>query len=162
MSSEPYDDRVLFRPARPDEAGLLTDLAVRAKAHWGYDDNFLRGSRIQLTVLPDEVVARRVTVAERDGTVLGFYALAGDPPDPGVLDLMFVDPDHIRHGVGTRLWTHAVATARHAGLTRFTIDSDPFAEEFYLTMGAVRTGFVPSSVRRGRVLPQLTFTVPSG
>lgn len=152
---------MLLRPARPDEAGFLSDLAVRSKAHWGYDADFLAGSRIQLAVRPDEVAARRVTVAEQDGVVVGFYALEGAPP-AGVLDLMFVEPDHIGRGVGRRLWTHAVATAREVGLDSFTIDADPFAEAFYLAMGAVRTGTAPSSVLPGRELPQLTFTVSSG
>ena len=68
-----------LRPARPDEAGLLSDLAVRSKAHWGYDDEFLAGSRIKLAIRPDEVVPWRVTVAEVDGAVAGFYALEGGP-----------------------------------------------------------------------------------
>ncbi len=147
-----------LRAARPDEAGLLSELAVRAKGHWGYDAEFLRDCVVPLTVQPDEVEVRRVTVAERDGVVLGFYALEGEPPT-GVLDLMFVDPDHIRNGVGRRLWDHVVATARDAGLSEFTIDSDPFAEPFYLAMGAARTGAAPSAVRSGRELPRLTFTV---
>jgi GNAT superfamily N-acetyltransferase len=101
-----------------------------------------------------------VTVAEEDGAVVGFYSLAGEPP-AGVLDLMFVDPDHIRRGIGRRLWAHTVDTARGAGLVSFSLDADPFAEPFYLAMGAVRIGTSPSAVRPGRELPRLTFTVPS-
>ncbi|MFL6126710.1 GNAT family N-acetyltransferase [Actinophytocola sp.] len=150
-----------IRAARPDEAGAISDLAVRSKAYWGYDEDFLAGSRVQLAVGPDEVGRRRVTVAERDdGVVLGFYALEGDPP-VGELSLMFVAPCHIRGGVGRRLFAHAVSTARDVGLTAFTIDSDPFAEAFYLTMGAVRTGEARSPIRAGRKLPRLTFTVSS-
>ncbi|TDV46106.1 GNAT family N-acetyltransferase [Actinophytocola oryzae] len=149
-----------LRSARPDEAVFISDLAVRSKAYWGYDEKFLAGSRVQLAVRPQDVAERRVTVAERDGTILGFYALEGEPP-AGVLDLMFVDPDHLREGIGRELWDHAVVTARTVGLRRFTIDSDPFAEKFYLAMGAIRTGSSPSAVRVGRELPQLTFTVPS-
>src|SRR5262245_52461051 len=122
-----------LRPARPDEADLVSDLAVRSKAYWGYDDKFLAGSRVQLAVRAEDVTLRRVTVAERDGVVVGFYALEGEPP-VGVLDLMFVDPDHLRGGVGRALWAHAVATARDVGLAEFTIDSDPYAEGFYQAM----------------------------
>jgi hypothetical protein len=28
----------VIRDARPDEAALLSDLAMRSKAHWGYDE----------------------------------------------------------------------------------------------------------------------------
>ena len=31
----------VLRPARPEEAGLLSDLALRSKAHWGYPPDFL-------------------------------------------------------------------------------------------------------------------------
>jgi GNAT superfamily N-acetyltransferase len=151
---------VLIRPARPDEADFLSDLAVRGKEYWGYDADFLRDCRPQLAVYPDEVVKRRVTVAEQDGVAVGFYALEGEPPT-GVLHLMFVDPPYIGTGVGRRLWTHIVTTARDVGLVDFTIDAEPFAESFYLAMGATRVGSVPSAVRVGRELPRLTFTVSS-
>ena len=32
----------IIRAARPDEAALLSELALRAKAHWGYDAIFWR------------------------------------------------------------------------------------------------------------------------
>jgi GNAT superfamily N-acetyltransferase len=150
-----------LRAARPDEAEFLSDLAVRAKAYWGYDADFIRDCRVQLAVYPDQVVDWRVTVAERDGVVVGFYALEREPP-VGLLHLMFVEPDHIRSGVGQALWAHAVETARVEGLTSFTIEADPFAEGFYSTMGAVRTGFAPSAVRPGRKLPLMTFAMSSG
>jgi GNAT superfamily N-acetyltransferase len=149
-----------IRSARPDEAGMLSDLAVRSKAHWGYDEEFLAGSRIQLAVQPDEVARRRVTVAEVDGAVVGFYSLEGAPP-VGELGLMFVEPKAIRTGVGRRLFEHAVTTARTVGFDNFTIDADPFAEAFYLAMGAVRTGSTPSPIRPGRELPRLTFVLRS-
>lgn len=149
---------MLLRPARPDEAGFLSDLAVRSKAYWGYDDDFLAGSRVQLAIKPDDVVPWRITVAEVAGSVVGFYALEGGPPT-GELSRMFVDPSHIRGGVGRRLWAHAVATARDAGLTTIALDADPFAEAFYVAMGAVRVGTTPSGVRPGRELPRLLFTV---
>src|SRR5262245_22156597 len=78
------------------------------------------------------------------------------------LSLLFVEPTHIGTGVGRRLFEHAAATARTAGFDGFTIDADPYAEDFYRAMGAIRTGVAPSSVRPGRELPRLTFTVASG
>ena len=60
------------------------------------------------------------------------------------------------------MWAHAVATVRELGFTEFHIDADPFAEGFYLAMGAVRTGETASRVRVGRFLPRLTFSVSSG
>lgn len=144
------------RPARPAEAAILSALALRSKGHWGYDERFLEACRDELTIPADEVEARRTTVAELDGTVVGMYTIDGGPP-VAELGQMFVDPNHIGRGVGRVLWTHAVERARAEGIHTLTIDADPFAEAFYLTMGAVRTGSVPSGSIPGRVLPRLTF-----
>ena len=38
----------LLRPARVDEAGLLSDLALRSKAHWGYSPEFIERCRTEL------------------------------------------------------------------------------------------------------------------
>jgi GNAT superfamily N-acetyltransferase len=150
-----------LRPARPDEAALLSDLAVRSKGHWGYDAEFLAGSRRVLSLQPEEVLPHRTTVAEVEGRVVGFYTLVGGPP-VAVLEHLFVEPADIGTGIGRRLWTHAVDTAARLAIERFTIDSDPFAEAFYLAMGAKRTGESPSEVITGRVLPQLTWVTLDG
>lgn len=150
-----------LRPAGPDEAALLSALALRSKGHWGYDEAFLAACRDELTIRPDEVEARRTTVAEIQGTVVGHYTIDGDAP-VAELGQMFVDPVHIGRGVGRALWTHAVARARAEGIHTLTIDADPFAEAFYLAMGATRTGSVPSGSVPGRVLPRLTFPTSGG
>ncbi|MFC4061206.1 GNAT family N-acetyltransferase [Planomonospora corallina] len=149
---------MLLRTARPDEAETLSALALRSKAHWGYDEAFLAACRDELTLTPGRVTAARTVVAERDGRVLGFATLEGDPPR-GELGMLFVEPDAIGTGVGRLLFAHAVATARGLGFTRLEIESDPYAEPFYLAMGAVRTGSVPSGSLTGRTLPLLEVTV---
>ncbi|MEE1941706.1 GNAT family N-acetyltransferase [Streptomyces sp. TRM 70361] len=149
---------VRIRPARAAEAAALTDLALRSKAHWGYDAAFLDACRDELTVAADEVVRRRATVADRDGRVLGFTTLEGEPP-VGVLGMMFVEPRAIGQGIGRLLFRHTVTAARELGFARLTIDADPHAEPFYRAMGAVRTGDVPSGSIAGRLLPRLVLTV---
>ncbi|WP_235787078.1 GNAT family N-acetyltransferase [Streptomyces mutabilis] len=149
---------VLIRPARATEAGVLSDLALRSKAHWGYDAEFLDACRDELTVHADEVARRRTVVADGDGRVLGFTTLEGEPP-VGVVGMMFVEPRAIGLGVGRRLFEHTVAVGRELGFTRLTVDADPHAEPFYRAMGAVRVGHVPSGSIAGRALPQLALTI---
>ncbi len=149
---------VRIRPARATEAGTLTELALRSKAYWGYDAQFMEACRDELTLAAHEVTRRRTTVAERDGRILGFTTLEGEPPT-GVLGMMFVDPQAIGQGIGRLLFEPTVATGRDLGFTRLTIDADPNAEPFYRAMGAVRTGDVPSGSVAGRVLPQMTVTI---
>ncbi|MFF1745783.1 GNAT family N-acetyltransferase [Streptomyces mirabilis] len=149
---------VLIRPARVTEAEILTDLALRSKGHWGYDAEFLDACREELTVAANEVTRRRAMLADRDGHILGFTTLEGEPPT-GVLGMMFVDPRAIGQGIGRLLFEHTIAAGRDLGFTQLTIDADPNAEPFYRAMGAVRVGNVPSGSIAGRVLPQMVVTV---
>ncbi|WP_443076908.1 GNAT family N-acetyltransferase [Streptomyces sp. NBC_01725] len=148
-----------IRPAQPEEATFLSDLALRSKAHWGYDAEFLASCRGELTLNGDELVGRRTAVAERDGMVVGFTTLEGEPPQ-GVLGMMFVDPDAIGQGIGRLLFTHAVETAQALGFTQFTIDADPNAEPFYKAMGGVLASRVPSGSIPGRTLAQYLLRIP--
>ncbi|MGW0672161.1 GNAT family N-acetyltransferase [Streptomyces sp. NPDC002746] len=148
------------RPAHSSEAAELTELALRSKAYWGYDEEFLAACRAELTMEPDEIVPRRTAVAEEDGRVLGFTTLEEAPPT-GVLGMMFAEPDAVGRGVGRLLFGHVVTEARRLGFARFTIDADPNAEPFYRAMGAVRVGATPSGSIPGRELPLLEFTLTS-
>ncbi len=149
---------MLIRPAEADEAELLTELALRSKAYWGYDNAFMAACREELTVRPDEVAQRRIIVAEHDGVVVGFASLDGDPPK-GAVGMMFVDPECIGRGVGRLLLERILAAARRTGFLLLAIDADPNAEDFYLAMGAVRVGTAPSGSILGRVLPLLELAV---
>ncbi|MFE5584251.1 GNAT family N-acetyltransferase [Kitasatospora sp. NPDC056531] len=152
-----------IRPARPDEAELLTGIALRAKAYWGYDEAFMAACREELTV--DAAVIERAStftvVAEDGGRVRGFAVLVAVPPS-GELAMLFVEPDRIGRGIGRALFRHVRGVARALGLRRLTIDSDPHAEPFYLAMGATRIGSTPSLSIPGRELPLMEVELASG
>lgn len=148
-----------IRAARPDEAAQLSALALRSKAHWGYDAAFLEASREELTLDPERITERRTQVAvsrepETDGQLLGFGTIEGAPP-AGELAMLFVDPPAIGTGVGGALFSRLSELALDLGFHRLTIAADPNAEPFYLARGAVRIGGVPSGSIPGRVLPLL-------
>jgi N-acetylglutamate synthase-like GNAT family acetyltransferase len=147
---------IAIRRAEPGECTALSELALRSKAHWGYDAGFLAACRAELTVEPADVQRLRVTVAEESGEVVGFYALGGGPPE-GELSFLFVEPARIGTGIGTLLWQDCLATAARIGLSRIRIESDPFAEGFYTAVGATRVGDVRSQSIPGRSLPLLSF-----
>ena len=156
MTTDTARQGTRIRPATAGEAGLLSGLALRSKAHWGYDPDFLEACRAELTVPEDYITNAPVFVLEEDGRVVGFYGLREQGTELELLYL-FVEPAAIGGGHGKRLWEHAVETAARLGSQKITIESDPYAEPFYLAMGARRVGEVPSSARPGRVLPLLHF-----
>jgi GNAT superfamily N-acetyltransferase len=141
-----------LRTARQDEADALSELALRSKAYWGYDAAFLAACQEDLRLRPQEMAVRRVRVAECAGRVLGFATLEGDPPD-GELGMLFVEPDTIGGGVGRLLYDNVLDDAGRLGFSRLTIASDPYAEGFYLAMGAERDGDAPPST--AGALPRL-------
>ncbi|MFJ6622992.1 GNAT family N-acetyltransferase [Kitasatospora sp. NPDC091335] len=143
-----------IRPARPEEAALLTDLALRAKAYWGYDEAFMAACREELAMDADVIERSATVVAEEGGRVLGFVSLSATPPT-GSMDMLFVEPASMGRGVGRALFERARDRAVALGLRRFTIASDPNAEPFYLAMGATRIGSVRSGSIPGRELPLL-------
>ncbi|HKQ54022.1 MAG TPA: GNAT family N-acetyltransferase [Pyrinomonadaceae bacterium] len=152
------DSRTRIRAAVAGEVLLLSDLALRSKAHWGYDADFLEACRAELTIPEDYVRHAPLFVLEEDGRVVGFYGLR---EEGGELELLylFVEPTAIGGGYGKQLWEHAVETAARLGFRRITIESDPYAEAFYLAMGARRVGEISSNVRPGRTLPLLEFAL---
>ncbi len=141
---------------------LLTELALRSKRYWGYDEAFLEACRDELRLSTKEVSRLHVTVAENDdGRVVGFYALGGARYDDAEVSFFFVDPEVIGTGVGRILFADLVEAARSAGFSRFRIDSDPGAAGFYERMGAVLVGYVPARSVPGRLLPSYRFEVLS-
>lgn len=150
----------IIRPATPDESEQLTELALRSKGHWGYDAEFLRDCRIDLTLTPEFVNSSPVYVIEEQGSIAGFYSLGTESAEEDVeveLLHLFVEPLTIGRGFGKLLFRHAVETARGLGFQRLLIGSDPFALKFYEAMGARRVGEVASIVRPGRMLPLLHY-----
>lgn len=114
---------IQLRPARPPEASAISDLAMRSKAHWGYDDDFLNACRTELTVAPDRCDGVRLIVAESEGVIIGFYRLSGEAPE-GTLEALFVDEPMIGSGLGRRLFADAVDRAQRLGLVILLIDAD--------------------------------------
>lgn len=142
-----------IRRARPDEAELLSGLARRSKAHWGYDDEFLRRAAVELTITPSAITEHEVWVLEHQGRIVGFHRVI--PGEPAVLEDMWLEPEAIGAGLGRRLWEHAVGVARAGGASAMELDAEPNAMGFYQRMGAVYVGVAASSVLPGRELPRM-------
>jgi GNAT superfamily N-acetyltransferase len=147
---------IAFRAARGDEAALVSEMAFRSKAHWGYSDEFMEAVRDELTYSPQLCSSGSMIVAERAGRVLGFYRLIEGVPETR-LESLFVDPAAIGTGAGKALLEHALGAAAALGAEWVTLEADPNAESFYAKFGAVRTGEVPSASLPGRVLPRMRF-----
>lgn len=149
-----------IRPGQPSDAVALSALALRAKAYWPYDEQFIKDCADDLRISPERAGCGLIFVAEEDGAISGFYGFGVDTSNPEMTHL-FVEPEKIGKGVGKMLWNDAIVFARSRKWKSFEILADPYAaEKFYLPMGCQKIGEVDSSVRRGRKLPLLRFNCP--
>ena len=143
-----------LRSARTDEASLLTELCLRSKAVWGYDEAFMRACRAELTLTAADFATSSLQVAVEGDDVIGMaqVVVAGDKAD---LAKLFIAPSTLRGGAGRKLFDWAMAEARARGARWMWIEADPDAAPFYRRMGAFDDGVIPSGSIPGRVLPRL-------
>jgi GNAT superfamily N-acetyltransferase len=143
-----------LRLARLDEAELLTELALRAKASWGYDEAFMAQCRAELTLTPEKFAAWTIWIAEIDGSVAGFAALRPNGEIAELEDFM-VEPERQGRGVGRLLMQAFLSEARIRGFRRAGLDADPNAEPIYRRLGFETVGRAPSRSIPGRTLPRM-------
>lgn len=148
----------IIRRARLEDVDALNALTGRSVLSWGYEPAFLEWEPEAITVLPEHIARDPVFVLEEGGRLAGYYALSGAPPEI-VLDKLFIAPERLRSGYGTRLWRHAVETARALGATTMTLASDPNAAPFYAAMGAEWVRAQPTSWP-GWELQMFRFSIP--
>ncbi len=152
---------VRIRPALSNEAAALTQIALDAKRYWGYPEHWIQHWQADLTISSDFISDNDVYVAEREGKIIGFYALVVRNRK-AELEHMWVAPEHIGTGVGKDLFIHAMQIAAGENISEVEISADPNAEGFYQRMGARRIGEVSSEIDgQTRRLPRLSVDVPS-
>lgn len=143
---------ISVRPAWPDEGPALSALAMEAKAHWGYDADFMELCRPELTVTRNTIGRERVRAAEAAGELVGFSWLRIDERKAWVENL-FVRPAFIGRGVGHLLIRELLDYTRRHGIRLVHVEADPNATGFYESEGFSLCGEVPSGSIPGRMLP---------
>jgi len=142
-----------IRPADPNEAEMLSQIALAAKAHWGYPGRWMEIWRPQLTFSPEYFEANESWVAVIDQTPIAFYTLE-DRDEVAWIENLWVLPVHIGKGVGKQLFIHALSHSRKLGYNILKLEADPNAFGFYEKMGMKKIGERHSEVDgRPRILP---------
>jgi ribosomal protein S18 acetylase RimI-like enzyme len=127
--------------AKPEHAGELSQIALAAKAHWGYPQRWLEIWRPQLTFHPQYFEENEGWVAYVDETLVGFYTLQ-EKNETAFIENLWVSPEHMGKGVGKALFLHAVELSREHGNTTLQLEADPNAVGFYKRMGMSQIGEV--------------------
>lgn len=140
------------------DADAVSELAIRSKAHWGYTEEQMSVFRDELTITPDKIESRIAFGIEHDDQIVAFYSVIPGEDGLAELDDLFVDPDHLRCRLGTRLLRHAVAQCKKSGVNRLVLLSDPHATGFYELNDARFVEDIASSIP-GRTIPKFEIDV---
>ena len=125
----------LIREAQSSESELLSSLAWRSKAYWGYSPEFISACVQELTYSQQDIQNNYFYVAEINNKIIGFFALEILSKREIELEALFIDPAYINQGYGRKLINKAKLIARELGSEVMLIQSDPHAKNFYLKVG---------------------------
>lgn len=153
-----------LRRASPGDAEGLSRLAFRSKASWGYDIEFMKRCRAELSYSAEQIEAPRFRfqVCEIEGELAAFYALEVKGEADAELEALFVRSDYIGQGIGKMLIEHVKSEARILGIRTVTIQGDPNADEFYRSIGSKPAGYRESASIPGRYLPVFRLSIAGG
>lgn len=148
-----------FYPIRITHRDQLWELAFRSKAHWKYPIQFLEASRDHLKLSALQIGQGWGEIAATPEQWLGYYFIL-----PSLshcqLEHLWVEPDWIGKGVGSKLLEQAIKSVKNAGFhDKIQVYSDRNAEAFYLKHGFKRIGEVPSEIEGAPNLPSLQLKV---
>ncbi|WP_300423446.1 GNAT family N-acetyltransferase [uncultured Hyphomonas sp.] len=146
---------MILRPPRLDELPYLSDLCLRSKAVWDYDEAMLDAFKDELTLTEDDLESDVIIVAEDLRGVAGGAQLSFDETGSSYLDKLFVEPVRLGEGTGKMLYVWACRYAQGSGAKEMVIEADPDAAPFYVHMGAEPAGEAESGSIPGRLLPRL-------
>ncbi|QVY64024.1 GNAT family N-acetyltransferase [Polaribacter sp. Q13] len=128
------------------DAKILTEVALKSKAYWGYSSKLIEGWRADLTVTPETIETCNVYKLMVDDVAVGFYVLNNPKEDLVKLEMLFVLPLFIGKGIGKKLVVHALKKAIKANATTIELVADPNAIPFYKSQGFLEKGKIGSAV----------------
>ena len=155
-----------IRRAQPCDSKILTGIAVRSEAHWGYDSAFMDAFMDIYKVTEGFIAQNPTFLVEENASTLGFYALVPEKTSLFLeyiyLEYMYIEPSLIGKGLGRVLWDHMTAYCRQRKFTEIHLVCGPQPKAFYLKMGAVEIGEVDSLVTPGRKISKLAYRTEQG
>ena len=128
-----------IRRVIPAEADSLSQIALSAKAHWGYPKHWMELWTPELTFSAQYFEENESWAAEVDDSPIAFYTLQ-DKNGKAWLENLWITPEYIGKGVGKQLFNHAINRSRDLGYQTLQLEAEPNAIGFYEKMGMYTIG----------------------
>ena len=155
-----FKKMVKIRSAQANEYDILTNIATKSEAYWGYDSNYMNRFKSIYNVSEEFINNNPTIIIEDDENIVGFYCVINNWSGAS-LEYFFIEPKYIGNGYGKLLWNDLIQNCKNLGIKEFNIVTSPQAKEFYVKMGAIPCGEVESLLKKGRIIPQLIYSVES-
>ena len=127
----------MIRRGDAGEGAGLKEIAIASKGHWGYEPERVREWADRGDFGADALSRLAVFVAEAEGRAIAWASVELRGGTAWLADL-WVEPEWIRKGVGSRLFRCAADHARNVGASALEWEAEPNALGFYEKMGAKR------------------------
>lgn len=147
---------ISIRPAKQEEAEILTDIAANSEAYWGYDEEYMQNFRSIYKVTDEFIRDNTVCVIEENSLIVGFYGVITDKCE-ALLEYFYITPECIGKGYGKAMWKHLIYTMEKKIMNKINLVTSPQAKDFYIKMGAQLIGEIDSLVIENRKIPQLVY-----
>jgi len=130
------DTKIQLEHSRPEDAKLLTQIALNSKAHWRYPQSWLNEWKSDLTITQDFIKCHHVIKATRNNQTIGFYSLTlNHPKKHAHIEHLWLLPKFIGQGIGKQMFKQACLDCQSHNLNSLTLTADPNAQTFYEHMG---------------------------
>jgi len=148
-----------IRRAGVRDGELLSDIAYRSEAYWGYDLDFMEKFKVVYQITEDFLNRSETYIIEDNGNAVGFYSLLVKDKVAS-LEYLYIDAQSIGKGYGKKLWNHLVnITCKNLEVKEFTFVANPGAKDFYLKLGAIYLGEAESKLKKGFMLPKFVYKI---
>jgi ribosomal protein S18 acetylase RimI-like enzyme len=150
---------ISIRRALLKEADVLTQIALSAKAHWGYPERWMQIWKPQLTFSPEYFEENESWVAVLENRLIAFYTIL-DKNGIAWIENLWVLPEYIGKGIGKQLFLDAISRTRQTGYKTLQLEAEPNATGFYEKMGMRKIGERIGEVEgQPRILPIMEMDV---
>src|SRR5690554_6199749 len=113
---------VSIRKAVREDSNVLTDISFKSKRYWNYPEEYFEIWKDELTIKDSYILDNTVYVAEANDEIIGYYSIVEVKNDFWAgevfvmkgfwLEHIFILPEYIGKGIGTKLINHAIQTCK--------------------------------------------------
>lgn len=144
----------LIQRATISDSTELSELTLKSKAYWGYSEEQIEEWREDLQVSKRYIEDNDVFLIRENDHITGYYSFKEVSNSTIKLDNIFINPEHIGTGLGSRLMKDFLCRVKELEMVTITLDAEPNAEKFYRKFGFKTVGQLKSSIPN-RCLPKM-------